>query len=137
MLTKLGSREEGDSETDHPSHSIERAQMLPRRRESVQRGKVGRTSPVFDTQLASDTSHKLGGAALEWQRATQKQQASRLDRLNVGAKRPWGMRQVDTKIPQTLFSGSVRCVWGHDELGEKMVTIDRDAFHRRRAAPRP
>jgi hypothetical protein len=41
--------------------------MPARRRESVQRGKVGRASPVFDAQLASDTSHKLGGAALEWQ----------------------------------------------------------------------
>jgi len=111
--------------------------MLPRRRESVQRGKVGRTSPVLDAQLASDTSHKLGGAALEWQRATQKQQASRLYRLNVGAKRPWGMRQVDTEVSQTLLSGGVRCVGGHDEFCEKMVTIDRDAFRRRRVAPRP
>src|SRR5690242_12962216 len=101
MLTKLGSREEGNCEPDHPSHSIELPQMLPRRGEPVQRGEVGRASPVFDTQLAADTSHKLGGAALQWQRATQKQQASRLYRLNVGAKRPWGMRQVDTKVSQT------------------------------------
>src|ERR1700756_4942804 len=107
MLTKLGSREEGNCETDHPSHSIERPQMLPRCSERVQRGKAGRTSPVFDAQFASDTSHKLGSAALQWQRATQKQQPSRLYRLNVGAKRPWGMRQVDAKVSQTLFSGRV------------------------------
>ncbi len=121
MLTKLGSREEGNCETDHPSHSIERPQMLPRRRESVQRGKVSRTSSVFDAQLASDTSHKLGDTALEGQRATQKEQVSRLCRLNVGAKRPWGMREVDTKVSQTFFSGSVRCVGGHDELCQKWL----------------
>src|SRR5204863_9621967 len=58
---------------------------------------------------------------LEGQRATQKEQASRLCRLNVGAKRPWGMRQVDTKVSQTFFSGSVRCVGGHDELCQKWL----------------
>src|SRR2546430_14148369 len=97
MLTKLGSREEGNCEANHPSHAIERPQMLPRRRESVQRGKVSRTSSVFDTQLASDTSHKLGDTALERQRATQKEHASRLCRLNAGSKTPWGMRQVAPK----------------------------------------
>ena len=114
MLTKLGSREEGNCETDHPSHSIERPQMLPRRRESVQCGKVSRTSSVFDAQLASDTSHKLGDTVLERQRATQKEQVSRLYRLNVGAKGRWGMRQVDAKVPQTFFSSSVRCVGRHE-----------------------
>src|SRR4029077_11841727 len=114
MLTKLGSREEGNCETDHPSHSIERPQVLLRRRESVQHGKVRRTSSVFDAQLASDTSHKLGDTVLERQRATQKEQASRLHRLNVGAKRSWGMRQVDAKVTEPFFSGSVRCVGGHD-----------------------
>src|SRR5205807_766152 len=81
--------------------------------------RMSRTTSVFDTQLASDTSHKLGDTALEGQRATQKEQASRLCRLNVGAKRPWGMRQVDAKVSQTFFSGSVRCVGGHDQLCQK------------------
>src|ERR1700687_1034725 len=119
MLTKLGSREEGNCETDHPSHSIERPKMLPRRRESVQRGKLSRTSSVFDAQLASDTSDKLGDTALDGQRATQKEQASRLYRFNVGAKRPWGRRQVDAKVSETFLSGSVRCVRGHDQLCQK------------------
>jgi hypothetical protein len=93
--------------------------MLPRRRKSVQRGKVSRLSSVFDAQLASDTSHKLGDTALEGQGATQKQQASSLCSLNVGAKRRWRMRQGDAKVSQTFFSGSVRCVGGHDELCAK------------------
>ena len=88
--------------------------MLPRRRESVQRGKVSRTSSVFHAQLLSDTSHKLGGTALDRKGATQKEQTSRLYRLHVGAKRRWGTRQADTKASKPLFRSSVRCVWGHD-----------------------
>src|SRR5215831_18922836 len=114
MLTELRSRDEGNCETDHPRHSIERPQMLPRRRESAQRSKMSRASSVFHAQFASNTSHKLGDTVLERQRATQKEQASRLQRLNVGAKGRWGMRQVDAKVSQTFFSISVRCVGGHD-----------------------
>src|ERR1700680_1754188 len=129
MLTKLGSREVGNCETDHTGHSIEGPQMLPRRRESVQRGKLRRTSSVFDAQLASDTSHKLGDTALEGQRATQKQQASRLYCLNVGAEGPWGRRQVDAKVTEAFFSGSVRCVRGHDYSSAKY------GYHRPRCIP--
>ena len=78
MLTELRSRDEGNCETDRPRHSVERPRMLPRRRESVQRGKASRTSSVFHAHLASNTSHRLGDTALERQRAAQKEQASRL-----------------------------------------------------------
>jgi hypothetical protein len=88
--------------------------MLLRRRKSVQCGKMGRMSSVFHAQFASNTSYKLGDTALERQRATQKEQVSRLYRLNVGAKGRWGMRQVDAKVPQTFFSSSVRCVGRHE-----------------------
>src|SRR5579862_4411924 len=114
MLTKLGSREEGNRETDDPSYSIERPKMLPRRGESVQRGKLGRTSAVFGVQLASETSDELGKTGLDWQCATQKEQPSCLYRFNVGAKRFWWRWQVDAKVSQTVFSSSVRCVGGHD-----------------------
>src|SRR5579862_745137 len=114
MLTKLVSREERNRETHHPSYSIERSKMLPRRGESVQRAKLSRTSAVFEVQLASETSDELGDTALDWQCATQKEQAPCLYCFNVGAKRPWGRRQLEAKISQTVFSGSVRCVGGHD-----------------------
>jgi hypothetical protein len=78
MLTELGSRDKGNCETHHPRHSIERSEMLPRRRKSVQRGKMSRMSSIFPAQLATKTSRKLGDTALERQRATQKKQASRL-----------------------------------------------------------
>src|SRR6516162_5835159 len=86
--------------------------MRPRRREGVQGGEISRTSSVFHAQIASNTSYKLGDTAFERKRAAQKEQVSRLHRLNVGAQGRRRMRQLDAKVCQTFFSSSVRCVWG-------------------------
>lgn len=50
----------------------------------------------------------------ERQRAAQKEQIAGLYRLNVGAERAWRPRQVDVKVSQAFFGGTVRCVGGHD-----------------------
>src|ERR1700733_7334980 len=87
--------------------------MLLDERKSVQCGQASRAPSVFDAQLTSDASQKLGGASLHGQRATQKEQVSGLHRFNVGAERGWGARQVYAKLFQPLFGASICRVRGH------------------------
>src|SRR5689334_16929175 len=74
MLTELGRCGEGNAETEHARHSVQRIQMLLGERERIQRGQARRAPPVFDAQLSSDMSKELGRAILHWQRAAQQQQ---------------------------------------------------------------
>src|ERR1700681_728569 len=87
--------------------------MLLSQSKSVQCGQASRASSVFDAQLASDTSQEPGGTSLHRQRATQKEQASGLHCLDVGAKWGWRIRQTYAKVLQPLLRTSVRFVGGH------------------------
>jgi len=95
--------------------------MLSRQAESVQCGKVSRASSVFEAQIRPDTPHKARDTALEWQRATQKEQISRLYRLNVCAKGRGRMRQADAKVSQPFLCCTFHWVWGHNWLSNKWL----------------
>src|SRR5215475_11954559 len=102
--------------------------MRPRRREGVQGGEIGRTSSVFQAQIAANTPYKLRRTALERERAAQKEQVARLHRLDVGAKGRRWLRQVDAKVSEPFFSSSARCVRGHVSSAER-------GYHRPRCIP--
>jgi hypothetical protein len=116
MLAKIGSREERNRKADYTRHSIEGAHMRPRRGEGVQGGETNRTSSVLNAQIASNTTDELADTVLERKRAAQKEQVSRLHRLNVSPKGRRRTRQVESKVSQAFFGSCDRCLRRHDQF---------------------
>src|SRR6266513_1519566 len=96
------------AEPNDPRHFVERAQMLPRDSEGVERREVSRLAPRFHIELRSDAPDEFRPAAFRGKHATEKKQIARLHRFHISAERLRRRRELDAKLTQPLLRAGRR-----------------------------
>src|SRR2546421_5851224 len=91
------------AEPDDPRHFVERAQMLPRDSEYIERREVSRLVPRFHIELRADAPNEFGHVAFRGKHPAQKKQIARLHRFHIGTERLRRGRELDTKFFQPLL----------------------------------
>src|SRR5580692_3433837 len=103
MVMKLRRRHHRTSWSNDLPDSIQRLQMLPGKRQGVQRRKPRRTLAIREGQISADTPPEARYSSLDGQGSAEEQQLPGLRRFHILAQRPGRRWQGDVEGLEALL----------------------------------